>query len=123
MSTITKMMKDDSVIGLEELAIRSNPKAGDEEVIDRESFCLAKHVRTPVPSSERQRATKVGDVDICGPVGAETYSGSRYFILFKDEYSNFRFVYCMKSRDESHDISRECIAKVISVLDHKVRRV
>jgi len=50
----------------------------------------------------RIRATKPGEVihsDVCGPF-CSSFSNYRYFVLFKDDYSGFRFVYFMKEKSE-----------------------
>jgi transposase InsO family protein len=50
----------------------------------------------------RARATKPGEVihaDVCGPF-CYSFSKYRYFVLFKDDYSGFRFVYFMKEKSE-----------------------
>ena len=50
----------------------------------------------------RVRATKPGEVvhaDICGPF-CHSFSNYRYFVLFKDDYSGFRFVYLMREKSE-----------------------
>ena len=50
----------------------------------------------------RVRATKPGKVvhaDICGPF-CYSFSKYRYFVLFKDDYSGFRFVYLLREKSE-----------------------
>lgn len=45
---------------------------------------------------------KPGEVihsDVCGPF-CNSLSNCRYFVLFKDDYSGFRYVYFMKERSE-----------------------
>lgn len=33
-------------------------------------------------------------------------------MLFKDEYSNYRHIYCSKTKDETYDCIRKCVAKI-----------
>ena len=36
--------------------------------------------------------------DLCGPMQEISYGGARYMLLFRDDFSNYRCVYCMKSK-------------------------
>lgn len=50
-----------------------------------------------------EKATKCGEIihaDVCGPIEKETFNRSRYYVLFKDDYSHFRYIFFMKSKDE-----------------------
>lgn len=38
--------------------------------------------------------------DVCGPMEVESVGGSRYFLLLKDDFTNFRFVYFLKCKSE-----------------------
>lgn len=38
--------------------------------------------------------------DVCGPIEPVARGGSRFFAVFKDEFSNYRQVYLMKSKDQ-----------------------
>lgn len=121
--TIMKMQTMNSVTGLEGLKLKVRAKDSDRRVINCDSCLLAKHARVPIPLSERTRATKVGQrlhLDICGPVGAETVAGSKYFLLLKDEFSNFRFIYLMKSREEAYNHLRNCVARIEADTGNKV---
>lgn len=114
-ATIVRMKKHSSVTGLESSNFNVDPKASDRKVINCESCCQAKHARQPIPLSTRARAEEVGQalhVDICGPIGTATLSGAKYITVFKDESSNFRFAYFIKSKEEAHGCLRKCIAQV-----------
>lgn len=39
--------------------------------------------------------------DVCGPMSVTSYGGSKYFILFKDDASCYRFVYCVQDKSEA----------------------
>lgn len=63
---------------------------------------MGKHHRSSFKRSEN-RATQVGDLihaDVCGPMQQVSLGGSRYFILFKDDCSNYRTVYFSKKKSE-----------------------
>ncbi|CAK1554981.1 unnamed protein product [Leptosia nina] len=53
----------------------------------------------------RERAKDAGNIihsDVCGPF-PNSFSKLRYFVLFKDDYSNFRHVYFIKHKSEVKD--------------------
>ncbi|CAH2089012.1 unnamed protein product [Euphydryas editha] len=39
--------------------------------------------------------------ELCGPMEVESVGGSRYFLLIKDNYSNYRVVYFLKKKSEA----------------------
>lgn len=45
-------------------------------------------------------------------MGANSLGGGKYYIIFKDEFSNFRLLFIMKSREEAYD----CIRKVVVIM-------
>ena len=52
----------------------------------------------------RVRAEQIGDLvhtDICGSVNVVTPGGANYKILFKDDSSGFRIIYCIKQKSEA----------------------
>ena len=64
--------------------------------------CYGKQKRFPFKSSSSY-SSNIGELvhsDVCGPMEIESCGGSRYFVLFKDDYSNFRTVYMIKTKDE-----------------------
>ena len=87
--------------------------------------CLGKQTRAHAPSRTSERAQEVGQrvhVDI-SEIGTRSYDGGRYFILFKDEMSNFRFVYVMKSRSEAFENIRKVVAQIAADTKMNVRYV
>lgn len=51
----------------------------------------------------RERATTPGQLmhaDVCGPIETKSAQGYRYFVLFKDDFSRYRYVYFMKEKSE-----------------------
>lgn len=121
-----KMHKQESAIGLSALMVRTAAKESDRRIINCDACLLAKHAMLPIPIFSRERATKVGEcvhMDICGPVGAETVAGSKYFLLLKDEFSNYRFIYFMKTREEAYDNIKDCVAQVFADTGRRVIRV
>lgn len=41
--------------------------------------------------------------DVCGPMQVESIGGSRYFLILKDDFSHFRFVFFMKYKSEVYE--------------------
>jgi hypothetical protein len=56
------------------------------------------------PFSKRResiRAEKVGQFfhsDVCGPMSVDSYGGTRYFVLFKDDCIGYRFVFTVHTK-------------------------
>lgn len=58
-----------------------------------------------LPFGTRKRASKPGELihtDVCGPF-MRSMSGNRYFVLFKDDYTKFRYIYVIKEKSEVAD--------------------
>lgn len=112
-ATVLKTSK--AVNGMGKIDHKRSQTRGLADRIDCESCKMGKQSKFPIPLSRRDRAKEVGErvhLDICGPVGEPTISGHKYFILFKDEYSNFRFIYFMKSREEAYECIRKTVARI-----------
>lgn len=64
---------------------------------------FGKQCRRNFPESTRSKTNKPGEfihTDVCGPMNVMTPSGSKYFLLFKDDCSGFRKVYFLKQKSE-----------------------
>lgn len=60
----------------------------------------------------RTTATKIGQLihsDLCGPMHVATPRGSKYFVLFTDDFSNYRVVYFLKQKSEVADLFKEYV--------------
>lgn len=71
-------------------------------------------VSASIPLRQPPRATETGQrvhVDIGCLVGATTIGGGNYHVLSKDEYTTFRFIHIMKSRDETFDRIKKVVAR------------
>jgi hypothetical protein len=84
----------EAVIGLPKIiAERHDPCKG---------CALGKYARKPFPSSEH-RSKGVLDLihfDVCGSMSVESASGSKYFVLFIDDYSKKTWIYFLKTKEE-----------------------
>lgn len=70
-------------------------------------FCEAcpieKSQCAPFTYPARERKTEPGEMfytDVCGPMSVKSLGGSRYFLIFKDDASGFRYVYFMQHKLE-----------------------
>lgn len=65
--------------------------------------CEGKQCRLPFKSTG-QRSSDLLDIvhtDICGPMENVSLGGSRYFLLFVDDYSRMTFVYFLRHKNEA----------------------
>lgn len=47
------------------------------------------------------RSNTLGELfyaDLCGPMEVCSIGGSKYFLLFKDDFSGYKFVYFLKNK-------------------------
>ena len=95
-NTIVKMASSGVVDGLDiaSAVIPSEPCTG---------CAYGKHQRLKFPVG-RVRATYTGQLihsDLCGPMEKATPNGARYFVLFIDDYSGWRFIFFLKHKSEA----------------------
>lgn len=67
--------------------------------------CEGKQSRLPF-SNTGTRAEQVLDVvhaDVCGPMEKKSIGGSRYFLIFEDDFSRMVFVYFLKKKEETYE--------------------
>jgi transposase InsO family protein len=73
----------------------------------------------------RERATAPGQLmhaDVCGPFETNSAKGYRYFVLFKDDFSRYRYVYFLKEKSEVAAKLEQMLAE-ISTLGHSVKEL
>lgn len=91
--TLKKMVKNKAVTGIE---------LGDLDEFECEACEYGKQTRRAFPSTI-SRNLEVEDLvhtDVSGP-HEPTYNGTRWFIVLKDDASEFRMVHIMKSKEEA----------------------
>lgn len=111
--------------GLENMEKLKLTKSSYDKV-DCVACCKGKLTKLNTPSRSEPRVQEIGErlhVDIGGSVDQSTISGADYYILFKDEYSNFRFIYILKSRDEAFDCIRKTVSQIKSDTGKSVRHL
>lgn len=85
--------------------------------------CEGKQSRRHFPSSGN-RSTKLLDLvhtDVCGPMENISLGGSRYFIIFVDDYSRMTYIYFMKNKSEAFQCFKDYTAKVENKLNKKIK--
>lgn len=83
----------EAVVGMEKMKQVRNQ--GEARSIDCIGCVMGKMRKEHTPLRSTPRATEVGQVfhsDIGGPIGVKTVEGEEYYISYKDEYSNYRYV-------------------------------
>ncbi|GBP13452.1 Retrovirus-related Pol polyprotein from transposon TNT 1-94 [Eumeta japonica] len=69
----------------------------------------------PVSNNVTSRVCEIIHADTCGPMEKPSIGGSRYFVVFKDEYSKYRRVFFVKTKDEI----KSCIKNFISQAENE----
>lgn len=66
------------------------------------SCVLGKHHRLPFKRTGTSASTtgNLIHTDTCGPMQERSIGGSRYFVLFKDDYSHYRTIFFIKEKSE-----------------------
>ena len=81
-------------------------------------------IKRKIKSSTTEKATKYLQrvhMDVCGPLQMNTYDGCKYFTVFVDEYTKYRWVYVHKDRTSAVDILRKWILDATKGTDLKVK--
>jgi transposase InsO family protein len=67
-----------------------------------EAYQLGKQTRVVFPDNAYRALSKLQLVhtDVCGPMHNESLNGSKYFLLFVDDYSRYCWVYFLKSKSD-----------------------
>ena len=83
--------------------MNKNFEQSDVKNFQCETCILGKQSRQPHKTVNHDYDFKPGEkihTDVCGPINVEPPRGSRYFLLFKDECTNFRKVYFLRHKSE-----------------------
>lgn len=94
----------------------------DESKESCDACIMGKHHKVNFRTSFRNKATNFGKmhVDTCGLMPIESLGGANYFVLFVDEYSNFRFIKFIRSKNEVLSVFKEVVAEIESTSDHRI---
>lgn len=103
------------------LEIKEKEKLGDCET------CLkGKMTRLPFNTSDgikTKEPLEILHTDVCGPMQAETFAGSRYFVTFIDDFTRYCCVYFMKNKSEVFQIFKEYKNMAENLLKHKIKHL
>lgn len=80
------------------------PKIAEHESC--EACVMGKQARQSFPAGRAWRASRklqLIHADLCGPIQTKYLGGSRYFLLFVDDYSRLCWVYFLKHKDETFE--------------------
>ncbi|GFQ77592.1 retrovirus-related Pol polyprotein from transposon TNT 1-94 [Trichonephila clavata] len=83
---------------LRKYQIKSDVK--DSQICD--GYCYGKPNRRPF-GTRKQRTTTPGElinIDVCGPMQQQSLGGAKYYVCFKDDFTKYRRVFFMQSRNE-----------------------
>lgn len=85
--------------------------------------CEGKQSRLPFGHAGSRSSELLGIIhsDVCGPMENASIGGSRYFILFIDDYSRMTYIYFMKQKSEAFQYFQDYKAKVENQLNRKIK--
>ena len=93
--------------------------------IEDNKFCtgcaLSKTTRDSFKLSTSQRSRKLGELiymDLCSSSPSVSINDSRYFLLFKDDYSKYTHVFFLNKKSQCAFYIREYVARVKNEIGH-----
>lgn len=95
-------MRDGAVDGI-------NFIGGENQVRNCQVCCEGKQTRKPFGHSDNQRAEGILNLihsDLCGPMETTSIEGTKYFLIFVDDYSRKVFVYFLKKKSDVFETFR-----------------
>lgn len=118
-SQVVKMVNKNSADG-----IKLSSDTGDDYAMECSDCPMGKGTHASHPSSTRQKATSVGEIvhtDLIGPISPVSLGGSKYILLFTDEFSNYRSSYMLKSKTETAQAIENYICTMESETGNKLK--
>ena len=91
-----------------------------------EGCALGKQSRYPFPKNSPKKTNDVLELvhsDVCGPMNIASVGGSLYFLTFKDDYSNFTWVYMLKKKSEVLEKFLEFLALAENFTGKRLKRI
>lgn len=106
-----------NIVYVKDVLKKNNINIKNANVQTCESCLKGKIHRLPYPVSNNvtSRVCEIIHADTCGPMEKPSIGGSRYFVVFKDEYSKYRQVFFVKTKDEI----KSCIKNFISQAENE----
>lgn len=90
-----------------------------------EGCAYGKQHRQSFPKEGARRSKTPGEVfhmDLCGKMSVSSIGGSNYFLLLKDDYSRYCFVYFLKSKTDVLNKLMQFLAEV-QADGHRIKRI
>lgn len=129
---VAEYMENESKLWHERLAHQNFAHVSDflkengVKVNQKENFCsdcvLGKMSRKPFPLSESQttRVAELIHADVCGPMEIVSIGKSRYFLLFKDDFSGYLKIYFLENKSDVKDCFKNYIKRVENETGNKI---
>ncbi|CAG9110681.1 unnamed protein product [Plutella xylostella] len=104
------------------MVLKNNNIEVKDSVFKCENCLEGKIHRLPFSTSENKtsRSCELIHADTCGPMEVPSVGGSRYFVILKDDFSNYRSVYFVKSKDEIKKCIENFLYKAENITNNKV---
>ena len=95
--------------------------------VDKCEPCIfGKMQRSSLPKKSKSRSAKSLELlhtDLCGPMQIPSIGGSRYFFSVTDDYSRYKNVYFLKTKDEALHKFKEYVNQMENFTNNKVKSV
>ena len=92
-----------------------------------EGCAVGKNARQHFPKIRSSpRAEKPGlffHTDVCGPMSQASLGQARYFLLYKDDFSGYRFVYCIKHKSDVLDCFKKLCKLVPQQTGNHIQKI
>ena len=114
-----------SIVKMVNHGVVSGVTISDKQCADNCEGCIyGKSTRTVIPKKSDTRAEAILDLvhsDVSGPVEIPSLGGSRYFITFIDDHSNWTTVYPMRRKSESLKMFKRFHKYAETQTGHKIK--
>lgn len=95
-----------------------------KKIFFREPCVTGRQVQVLHPTRKKNREYKPDEIvhsDVCGPFDIESPGESKYFVLFKDDFSDYRTVYFMHHKSEVFEKFKQYEALVSNQTGNKMK--
>lgn len=114
-TTLKKMIKNKSIEGIDSIE--------EDRNMSCEACVLGKMHRLPCKTVNEEQNYKSGEsihADLCGPMDS-SLCGAKYYMLVKDRYTNYRWVYFLKYKSDALKYFKAFCSKVETTSNNKVQ--
>ena len=116
----------DNILALKGKAMVNGMNIQTTDTVDKKSCegcALGKQHRQPFPKKSDRKTCKPLELihtDLCGPMSIPSVGGSRFFVLFIDDYSRYTCVYTIKHKSEVLEKFTEFVEHVENLFGYRV---